>query len=486
MRICFAISECVPYVKTGGLADVGGALPKALASLGCEVKVFLPLYRHIDPQEHGLMVVEELQNLAAAVGSKSVTFHVWQGRLPHSPVEVYFIDCPYYYDRAQVYTSDPDEDERFILFQKAIIQILQHYRWAPDVVHCNDWQTSLLPAYLKFNFKQDDLFSQTACLLSIHNVGYQGLFAKDSIAKASLGYEHFYPGGPYELDGAFCMLKAGISFSEIITTVSETYAYEIQTPAYGARLDGVLATRKDDLYGVLNGIDTTVWNPRVDEFIPYRYGLRNITNKKKDQQALLDYAGLPFEEKVATIGIVSRLTKQKGFDLLMPIIGKIMQLPLQIVALGSGDRAYEDFFSAATRTYKRRFAACIGYNNRLAHLITAGCDLFLMPSLYEPCGLNQMYSLNYGTVPIVRKTGGLADTVKDYHEYYEEGNGFSFSEYSPYALYLTIRRALDIFRDKKTWREIMKRGMKQDFSWKHSAQKYLALYQKAVTKHAEL
>ncbi|MFQ5604172.1 MAG: glycogen synthase GlgA [bacterium] len=478
MKICFAISECVPFIKTGGLADVGGALPKALADAGCEVKVFLPLYAAVNILEHELVFVEALQNVPVQVAGKTVAFNVWCGNLPESDVPVYFIECPAYFQRPEIYTRHADEDERFIFFQLAILAVMQRLQWSPDLVHCNDWQTALLPVYLKINFSLDKLFAQTATMLSIHNIGYQGRFPKESLHRAGLPDEHFYPGGPFEIDEKFCFLKAGLMFADVITTVSETYAQEIQTHTYGAGLDGVLANRKQDLFGILNGIDTREWNPKIDLRLPFRYSLRNIDNKLKNKRALLSYVQLPFDENIATIGMVTRLVAQKGLELLPPIIEALMRLPLQLVILGSGEMEYEFFLQRTAQTFPFQFHATIGYDHDLSHLITAGCDLFLMPSRYEPCGLNQMYSLNYGTVPIVRKTGGLADTVHDYHEFYEEGNGFSFQEYSAHSLLLTVRRALDVFPDKKVWKKIMKRGMQQDFSWDASAKRYVELYRK--------
>lgn len=485
MKICFAVTECVPYIKTGGLADVAGALPKALARAGCEVKLFLPLYGAISTLEHKLVLAEELQNISVSVGVTPHTCNVWRSKLPESEVEVYFIDCPEYFYRP-VYTSDPDEDERFILFQHAIIQVLQRLHWAPDVVHCNDWQTGLLPAILKHVYHWDHLFGGTATLFSIHNVGYQGRFDAASVGKAGLSYNHFYPGGPFEMDGSFCFLKAGILFSDVISTVSETYAKEIQTPVYGEGMEGVIASRRDDVVGILNGIDAEVWSPQKDKFITNKYSIKNLANKKKNKQALLVEMGLPFDDRIPTVGIISRLTRQKGFDLLQPVIDRIMDHPVQFVTLGNGDKDLEDFFRWTTRTYNDKFSTHIGFDEKLAHQITAGCDMFLMPSLYEPCGLNQMYSLNYGTIPIVRRTGGLVDTVKDYHEYYKEGNGFCFNDYTSDALYLTLMRALDIFKKKRVWRGMMKRGMQQDFSWDSSAKQYFDLYKKAKMKRAAL
>ncbi len=483
MRIAFASSECVPFVKTGGLADVAGSLPKALMEAGCEVKVFLPLYNSIDVKKHKLIFASELADIPIQIGEKTVTFNVWYGRLSGSAAEIYLIDCPLYYHRGSVYTNDLDEDERFILFQHAVLHILQRFNWAPDVLHCNDWQTGLLPAYLKLSYSWDTLFKETACLFSIHNIGYQGRFPRDTVSKAGLSFDHYYPTGPLEFNDSFSFLKTGIVYSEIISTVSETYALEIQTPAYGAGMEKVLAGRKADLAGILNGIDTQDWNPRTDALIPFHFSAARPGNKKMNKQALLKQVNLPFDNEVPVIGIVSRLTKQKGMELLLPVIHEVMKLPVQFVALGSGDPQLEAFFRWAAATYPTRFASYIGFNNELAHLITAGADMFLMPSLYEPCGLNQMYSLNYGTVPIVRKTGGLNDTVKDFHDFQQLGNGFSFNDPTPYALLTTISRALTIFKIKGSWKAIMKRGMTQDFSWQASAGRYLELYKQARIRH---
>lgn len=479
MKVAFVASECFPYVKTGGLGDVVGALPKFLEQEGCEVKLFIPLYGGIKKDLHKINPLDEFKDISVRIGDKNVSFSLWHSTLPESSVGVYFIDCPVYFHRDMPYTNDPDEDERFILFQTAVIETLQRLKWAPDIIHCNDWQTSLVPVYLKTNYKWDKLFEKTAALLSIHNIGYQGRFSKNSVYNAGLSYTDYYPGGPYELDDTFCFLKAGILFSEIINTVSPTYSKEIQTKEFGAGLEGVLSLRKDNLYGVLNGIDTDIWNPKTDKFIPFNYSRKNPKGKSKNKKMLLEEAGLKYDENIPAIGIISRFAGQKGFDLLFPIINELMNLPIQLLILGSGEDKTEKFFEQMALSFPDKVNKYIGYNNKLAHYITAGCDMFLMPSHYEPCGLNQMYSLNYGTVPIVRNTGGLADTVKDFHEYDEKGNGFSFNDYTPYALYSTIERALSIFRDKKIWKEIVIRGMEEDFSWKHPAEEYIKLYEKA-------
>ena len=480
LKIAFAASECVPFVKTGGLGDVLGSLPKAIAKENCEVKVFLPLYGKIQKEIHDIIPLEEFRDIQINIGDREFSYNVFISKLPESDVDVYFIDCPQYYDREMPYTDDPDEDERFILFQVAVLETLQRLKWAPDIIHCNDWQTSLIPVYLKTNYKWDKLFENTRTLLSIHNIGYQGRFSKESVGKAGLSYEDYYPEGPYELDGTFCFLKAGIINSDIITTVSPTYSEEIRTKEFGAGMEGVLDTRKDSLFGVLNGIDTNIWSPKNDKFIPANYNRKTIKNKLKCKKELLSEAGIEYNEDIPTIGIISRFAGQKGFDLMFPITEELMRLPFQLIVLGSGEDKTENYFKELANLMPEKVNTYIGYNNRLSHYITAGCDMFLMPSLYEPCGLNQMYSLNYGTVPIVRKTGGLADTVKDYHEYDEKGNGFSFEDSTAYALYTTIERAINMYKDKKVWKTIMDRGMKEDFSWKQSAKEYLNLYKKAV------
>lgn len=482
MRIAFATSECVPYIKTGGLADVSGALPKALAEAGMEVKVFLPLYDSIKVLDHDLTFASELRDIPLQIGNFNLTFNVWYKKNEGLSLEHYFIDCPHYFHRGRLYTSDFDEDARFIFLQQAIISILQRYHWPPEVLHCNDWQTALLPVYLKDKYYWDRLFDHTASVLSIHNLGYQGRFGRTSVGAAGLPYDKYYPGGPYEFHDSFSFLKAGIVYADVITTVSETYAQEIQTPIYGAGMEGILALRRDDLFGILNGIDATHWNPRTDTLIPRRYDFDDLAPKLENKKALLEKFKLPFDENVPVIGLITRLTPQKGLELLPPAFGDLMQLPLQFVVLGDGEKKYEDFLRWAVNTYPDKIGAYVGFNNELAHEITAGSDMFLMPSRYEPCGLNQMYSLNYGTVPIVRRTGGLADTVHDYHEFNGEGNGFSFRDFTPFALYTSVQRALALFQQKEIWREMMRRGMHADFSWHNAALKYLEVYRRAKSR----
>ena len=481
MRVCFATSECVPFVKTGGLADVSGALPAALVAEGCEVKVFLPLYNSIRVLDHDLMFAHEFHNTQIRVGWKTVTVNVWYKR-DAAGVEYYFIDCPQYFHRGQVYTNDADEGERFILLQDAAFLVMQRFHWAPDIIHGNDWQTALMPVFLREKYQWDSLFQKTASVLSIHNVGYQGRFGKELLDYAGLSPDKFYLGGAYEFYNSFSFLKSGLLYAEMITTVSPTYAHEIQTAAYGAGMENVLRFRQHDLVGILNGIDTQEWSPRTDRFILQHYDESDPAVKRKNKQALLAHAQLPFDDNVPACGMITRLTEQKGLELVASAFNDMMAWPIQFLFLGSGAQKYEDFLRWAAHTHPEKVAVYTGFNNELAHWITAGCDMYVMPSRYEPCGLNQMYSLNYGTVPIVRHTGGLADTVYDYHAFPQDGNGFSFNDFTPYALWTSVQRAANLFPQKSVWQEIMLRGMRADFSWKNSARQYLEVYQRAKDK----
>ena len=486
MKIAIAATEVTPFAKTGGLADVIGSLPKALKELKCEVKVFMPKYSLIDENKHKLTYESNIGEMPIRVNGYTRTVHVQKSKLNGSDVEIYFIDCPHYYYRRYIYTMDPDEDERFILFCKAVIETLQRMQWKPDVIHCNDWQTGLIPILIKDNYSWDRMFDETSTLMSIHNIAYQGRFSKRTIFKAELKEKLYYPGGPLEFYDTFSFLKTGIVFSEIISTVSETYSQEILGSEYGLGMEKELWPRKDDLFGVLNGADYDDWNPEHDPLIPFHYSKANLSDKIKNKEYLIKQTHLPFDKTKPLIGIVSRLVAQKGFDLVAEAIHELMFLDAQWVILGSGEDRFEELFAGLSRSVSDKVWAYIGFNNELAHLIEAGCDMFLMPSRYEPCGLNQMYSLKYGTIPIVRKTGGLADTVQDWHEFRARdediGNGFSFNDATGYALQTTVRRAVETFHDKTTWNQIQLNGMYRDYSWNVSAKKYVRLYEMAIKK----
>jgi starch synthase len=483
MKIAFITTECVPYAKTGGLADVAGSLPAELVKLGCEVKIFIPKYSLIDENRHGLKYNWDISEMPIRINGIIRSVHIYQGKLPNTDIDVYFVDCPHYFYRHIIYTSDPDEDERFILFSKAVIETLQRLQWAPDVINCNDWQTGLLPLFIKDNYNWDKIFDKTATLFTIHNIGYQGLFSKSVLFSAEIRGNLFYPDGPIEHDGGVSFMKAGISFADVINTVSNTYSHEILTPEYGTGLEVTLKQREDDLYGILNGVDYNIWNPETDKHLPYHYTINDKSGKYLNKKYLLKHFGIKPDENIPLVGIVSRMVVQKGFDIFADAINELMGLEAQWIILGSGEDRFEDLFRKLSNQLPGKVGTYIGYNNELSHLIEAGADMFLMPSKYEPCGLNQIYSLKYGTVPIVRKTGGLADTVKDWDEQnhygFKDGNGFSFYDYSGFALYKSVERAVNVFKHKDIWKKIQTNGMKLDFSWTRSAEKYLELYKLA-------
>jgi len=484
MKIAFVTTECVPYAKTGGLADVAGSLPAELVKLGCEVKIFIPKYSLIDENRHGLKYNWDISEMPIRINGVIRSVHIYQSKLPNTDIDVYFVDCPHYFYRHIIYTNDPDEDERFILFSKAVIETLQRLQWSPDVINCNDWQTGLLPFFIKDNYNWDRLFDHTATLFTIHNIGYQGLFSKSVLFSAEIRESLFYPGGPIAHDGGVSFMKAGISFADIINTVSNTYAHEILTPEYGAGLEVTLQQREDDLFGILNGVDYNIWNPETDKHLPYHYTINDLSGKYLNKSYLLKHFGIKPDENIPLIGIVSRMVLQKGFDIFADSINELMSLDAQWIILGSGEDRFEELFRKLSILFPGKVGTYIGYNNELSHLIEAGADMFLMPSRYEPCGLNQIYSLKYGTVPIVRKTGGLADTVKDWDEQnhygFKDGNGFSFYDYSGLALYKSVERAVNVFKHKDIWKKIQTNGMKLDFSWTRSAEKYLELYKLAM------
>ena len=486
MKVAFVSSEAVPYAKTGGLADVAGALPKALEKLGSEVKLFIPKYYSIDESKFGLNYDWSLGEIPIKISNRIRSVHVYKSLLPESSIEVNFIDCPHYFHRDQIYTDGFDEDERFILFSRGVIETLQREKWTPDIIHCNDWPTGLLPMYLKENYAWDNLFKNTASIFTIHNIGYQGRFSKETLKHAEIRSELFYPQSPIEFDGDVSFMKAGIKFSDIVNTVSKTYAKEILTPEYGEGMEGVLLEKENDLYGILNGVDYGVWDPEVDKFLPYQYSLNNLENKKRNKEHLLSRFNVKFDEKIPLIGIVSRMTRQKGFDIFEEVLQELMKLETQWIILGSGEDKYEEMFRKLQTSNPEKVAVYIGFNNELSHLVEAGSDIFLMPSHYEPCGLNQIYSLKYGTIPVVRKTGGLADTVKDRDEFYsngeEKGNGFSFNEYDGYSFLKTVQRAIGLFNNKSIWNKIQLNGMNEIFSWETSARKYLDIYNVARQK----
>ncbi len=480
MKILFAASEVAPFAKTGGLADVAGSLPRALADLGHDVRVVLPRYRQVDAAAFGL------KHLATFY----VPFATWKERCDilggtlGKRVLAYFINKDIYFNRPELYRTLQadyhDNAERFIFFSRAVPELCRILNFAPDIVHCNDWQTGLVPLYLKRFYNETEQLRSARTVLTIHNLGYQGIFGPRDLALTGLGWDVFTPEG-IEFWGNMNLLKAGIVYADSVTTVSATYSREIQTPEFGHGLDGALRKRAGDLFGIVNGIDYEEWDPARDPALPQTYSSARPAGKQACKRALQEQLGLP-QESVPVLGMVTRLTDQKGLDILVDAIPDILHLQTQLVILGAGDEQYHRMLAAVGDRHRDRMRVLLKYDDTLARRIYAGSDLFLMPSRYEPCGLGQMHALRYGTVPVVRRTGGLADTVADYHPRTGKGTGFLFNEYTAGALVACIKRALAAYRDPKRWRSLMLAGMKADFSWENSAKEYVKVYQKVLQK----
>jgi starch synthase len=477
MNICFVASECVPFVKTGGLADVLGSLPRHIQSANNTCRIVIPRYSSINVTDCGLRRVDSntLENIR--IGQHSFENIFWEGRLPDSEVLINLVECPHYFDRKQIYTNDPDEGERFLFLQKAALNVLRASGSSPDILHCNDWQAGLLPALIRHENRKDSFFETTRTVFTIHNLAYHGTFPLSIIDQAGLDPNETVPGGTYEYYGSVSMLKAGICVADAVTTVSPTYAREILTPEQGAGMDSVLRARPDNITGILNGIDLDTWNPVSDPLLPHNFSDTDLTGKDSCRTSLLNHVHLPVISEVPVIGIVSRFADQKGFALLFPFLSDLLQERFfQLIVLGTGDAGTVRYFQKLEAEFPDMISLSSGYNEELAHLIEGGADIFLMPSRYEPCGLNQMYSMRYGTIPVVRRTGGLADTVFDVDENPERGNGFSFGPYSSDALERVILRAIRSFSDKTRWSAIQRRGMTTDYSWTPAALRYTSLY----------
>jgi starch synthase len=464
-RILMITSEAAPFAKTGGLADVLGALPPALAKLGEEVAVAMPRYASVPL--HGSTRIADAMRLS--VGPDAFTVAIDQ--VEREGVRYLFVDCPPLYARDAIYSEDGvayiDNHIRFALLNQAALEIGRSI-FRPNIFHAHDWPGGLLAPYLRENHGSDPDFAGAKTVITIHNLGYQGNFPAATIGDLGLSPALFHPDG-LEFWGELSFLKAGIVWSDAITTVSPTYAREIQTPEYGAGLDGVLRDRTAKISGILNGVDYAEWSPDIDPFSNFPYSAQDLSGKRLAKRALLEEVGLPLNEARPLIGIVSRFAGQKGFDLLEEIVPELAEMDFAMAVLGSGEAPIEAMFRAMAEAYPEKFAVQVGYDNGLAHRIEAGADMFLMPSRYEPCGLSQLYSLRYGTVPIVRATGGLEDTV-------DELTGFKFTEYTPEALLEAIRQALAAWSDRPGWLERMRRGMAKDFSWDAAAVEYRSLY----------
>ncbi len=485
MKVVFIAAEAVPFAKVGGLADVVGALPPALAGEGIDVSICLPFYRQVDTGKLGVTLTPEFSTRISMGPLGEKPLEVFRTTLPGHDIPVYLFHNEEYFQRDGVYTDPPtgreyeDGAERYIFFNLACLEFLPRLGEDLGVIHCHDSHASLVPALKSIQPERFPALRHIGCLLTIHNIAYQGLYPPEVLPLMGVDPGLFYPMSPFEYYGKVNFLKLGIYYSDLINTVSERYAREIQESAeYGCGLEGILQDRAEDVFGVLNGVDYGAWSPESDTLIPHNYDINYPEGKLENKKALLrEYGFTDIDLQRPVIGMVGRLVDQKGIDLLMPLLSRLAREKIYLVVLGTGLPEYQERFRETAERYPDMLGVNIGFDNRLAHLIEAGSDLFLMPSRYEPCGLNQMYSLRYGTVPVVRATGGLADTVVPFDPATGEGTGFVFEEYTSEALEEQILRAVRLFADKPAWLNLMRNGMSRDYSWRHSAWRYIRLYE---------
>jgi len=472
-----------PLVKTGGLGDVLSSLPQAMADLGHEVRVCLPYYAAINNQKAHIKSTGIKGEVK--IGKFSKLYEILQIQMDNTSFEIHLIDNKDYFGRIGLYANGKtgkvfhDNDERFSFFCRAMLDYLKKSNWRPDIIHAHDWQTALLPVYINTIEKNQAQFKNTRTVLTIHNMSYQGKFDKNRYPLLGLPVELIYATNQLEYYDESNFLKGGISFADKITTVSEAYAREIQR-ALGCGLEGVLRERTKDVVGILNGVDYSIWSPSSDKNIPHRYNISNLSGKRKNKVELLNRSKLPIHEGTPLIGMVGRLVEQKGLRLVIEGSEELFEMNLQLIILGTGDKAIEQELKKLELRHGRRLKVYLKFDEKLAHEIEAGADIFLMPSLFEPCGLNQMYSLKYGTPPIVHKVGGLADTVSEFEESTGIGTGFVFEDFSVEAMIQSIGRAVRLYSKKRKWTKLMKNGMKQDFSWNKSAEKYSQLFASLV------
>jgi starch synthase len=477
MHIAFAASECVPFSKTGGLADVIGALPRALAALGHQVTVYLPRYQQTK-LDHPKTVI---RSITVPFDDRFRFCSIVDGGV-RNHVQFYFVEYPPYFDRDALYGTPagdyPDNAERFALFSRAVLEASK-ILGVPDVFHCHDWQTALIPVLLRSQYMEDPAFSDVATVFTIHNIGYQGVFPPEILPLLDLSWDLFTI-LKMEFFGQVNFLKGALVYSDFVSTVSRKYSHEIQTAEFGFGLDGVLRDRSATVTGILNGVDYDEWSPEKDELIKARYSAKDLSGKKECKKDLLAAFGLSDADvNLPVIGIVSRFAAQKGFDLISQIMERLAREEMVMAVLGSGDKHFEEMFLKLNKRFPNKIAVKVAYDNAIAHKIEAGSDMFLMPSRYEPCGLNQIYSLKYGTVPIVRATGGLDDTIDNWDARSGKGTGFKFLEYNGEILLSTIKEALRAYRDQTSWQTLMRNGMAKDFSWNASAKEYVRVFERA-------
>ncbi|GMB09908.1 glycogen synthase GlgA [Thermolongibacillus altinsuensis] len=476
MKILFVVSECVPFVKSGGLADVAGALPKELKRLGTDIRIMLPKYGLISETYRSKM--KKIAQLVVRVG--------WRRQycgiecLEYEGITYYFVDNEYYFKRDSLY-GHYDDGERFAYFCRAVLDSLPAIAFKPDVLHCHDWHTGMIPFLLREEYKKNSFYAGMKTVFTIHNLQFQGIFPREILGDLLNLSDRYFSIEHLEFYGNVSFMKGALVSADFITTVSPTYKEEIQTAYYGEKLDGLLRERCSHVVGILNGIDDDVYNPRKDPYIAVPYDASTIARKGINKHALQQKFGLSTVEDVPVMAMVSRLTSQKGLDLVKCVFHEMLAENIQFIVLGTGDWEFEHFFNEMAATYPEKVKVYIGFHEELAHQIYAGADLFLMPSKFEPCGLGQLIALRYGAIPIVRETGGLNDTVQSFNEYTGEGNGFTFKNFNAHDMLYTIRRALSFYEQKEIWEKIVKEAMSRDYSWAKSAFKYNQLYAELTT-----
>ena len=486
LRVLMAAAECVPFAKVGGLADVLGALPPALQELGVSVTIVLPRHRVIDLERFAFEPVPAPGDGHVRLGIENLPYSVHRSKLPGSSVDVFLIGNDRLFERPGIYFDSatghdyPDQADRWIFFQRAAMEFFQQTSPGFDVLHCHDHQTGLIPAYLRRFYRDSEAFAGARSIFTIHNLGYQGLFPRDILWRAGFSDADFYPTSDFEFYGMVNFMKVGITQADLITTVSPTYAAEIQESSeFGYGLEGVLRQRRDALIGILNGIDDQLWNPAKDPLIPATYTKWNLAGKPEDKAALLRKFELdPSHMDWPVLAMISRIEMQKGFDLVLDLLEDLLARDLYFTLLGSGNKETEGYLRTIIERHRQKAGMRFEFDNGSAHLVEAGADIFLMPSKYEPCGLNQMYSLRYGTVPVVRRTGGLADTVQEYDPATGQGTGFVFLDYNVDQFRAAIERALALWPRRTKWRQLMRNGMSLDLSWKQSAVQYVEAYER--------
>jgi starch synthase len=483
VKVCLLSAEIMPFAKTGGLADVAGALVRGLTQLGHEVRAFMPLYAAVKRTHPTTVPVLGLQNVGVTIGSRVYAFSVRTLNMPGTTLATHFIDCPELFDRTDIYTRDPDEHRRFLVFTRAVMESCLRLGFAPDVFHCHDWHTGFLPLFLRSIYAPMPLFARSRSVFTIHNIGYQGVMPRAFIDDLGI------PGADAQLDpgdlaaGIINPLKTGLKFADTVTTVSPTYAREITETDLGMGMEATLHARRDPVIGILNGVDYREWDPRHDKYLSTHFSPEDAGGKRINKERLIAHSRLALDPGLPLLGMVTRLASQKGIDILTDALPKTLGLrDFGLIVLGSGDERYASFFDSLTRRFAGRAAFHSTHDEALAHLIEAGSDMFLMPSLYEPCGLNQMYSLRYGTIPIVRRTGGLADSVKHFDPATGAGTGCVFNDYDGPAVEWALNTTLDWFAQPPLWQRLMQNAMHEDFSWERQVAKYVQLFRDTAAR----